>query len=97
MSNVIHLDQRRPIPNNHVFEAHDQYDGTTTRYFEAFRDEEDTGVVLVFVEDDTRREGLATIREEMWIDADQCEQFGKALLAAAQVIREADFRESDGG
>jgi len=97
MSNVINLDQRRAKPGNHVFEAHDQHDGTATRYFHSFRDEEDTGVYLAFVEDDAGQDGLATMRETMWIDADQCEQFGKALLAAAQLIREADFGDGDRG
>lgn len=96
MSNVIHLNQRRPMPGNQVFEAHDQDDETAKRYFKAFRSEEDTGVYLTFLEDYASGEGGAILRETMWIDADQCEQFGKALLAAAQFIREADFRESNG-
>jgi hypothetical protein len=96
MSNVIQLDRYRPTKSNHVFEAHDAEDETATRYFDSFRDEGDTGVYLSFIEGDPR-EGTAVMRETMWIDADQCEQFGKALLAAAQFIREADFRESDGG
>lgn len=90
MSEIIDLDRRRPLPVNHVFEAHDQHDPTKTYYFEAFRDEEDTGVYLNFVQDDCGSVGLATVRDHMWIDADQCEAFGLALMQAAKRIREAD-------
>lgn len=87
MSNVADLDRRRPEAANHVFEAHDQHDPTNISYFEAIRDEADMGVVLMFVQDDRGRAGLATIHQMMWIDADQCEAFGKALVEAARIIR----------
>ncbi len=81
------LDRRRPAPSNDVFEAHDSHDHTKTYYFHAFRDEEDTGVYLNFVEDDRGKDGMATIRDMMWISADQCEEFASALFKAARVIR----------
>lgn len=91
MSNAIDLDRRRALPSNHVFEAHDAYD-PTNYFFTAFRDEEDTGVRLNFCQE-TRTPGEAIIKAGMWIDADQCEQFGNALLAAAKLIRETDAAE----
>lgn len=87
MSNVIDFDRRKPVASNAVFEAHDQHDPTKAYYFEAFRDEDDMGVLLNFVQDDRGRDGMATCRDFMWIDADQCEEFGNALLAAARIIR----------
>lgn len=85
--NIAHFERRRPRPVNHVFEAHDQHDPTKTYHFESFRDEDDTGVYLNFVEGDAGKDGLATVRDMMWINADQCEAFGKALLDTAQLIR----------
>lgn len=78
---------RRKTAHNDVFEAHDSHDYTKTYYFHAFRDEEDMGVYLNFVEDDRGKDGMATCRDMMWIDADQCEAFAKALLQAAEIIR----------
>lgn len=85
--------ERRRAAHNDVFEAHSQHDPTCTYYFHAFRDESDTGVHLNFVEDDRGKDGMATCRDMMWIDADQCEAFGKALLDAAEIIRKAEAED----
>lgn len=84
MAATTDLDRRRPRASNDVFEAHDQHDDTKHYHFHAFRDESDTGVYLNFVNPDDRR-GSGTIRDWMWIDSSQCREFGKALLAAADL------------
>jgi hypothetical protein len=81
----IDRDRRRPLPHNHVFEAHDWHDPTNW-FLHCFRDDEDKGVFVNFCSDPDGQGG-ATIRSAIWIDADQCEQFGTALLAAAKLSR----------
>ncbi len=78
------LDRRRPRASNDVFEAHCQHDDTCHYHFHAFRDLEDRGVYLNFVNPADRR-GEGTIRDFMWIDAKQCREFGEALIAAADL------------
>lgn len=96
MSDVFDPDRRRPLPTNHVFEAHDAHDPTNNYFCEAFRDEDDTGVHLNFVKDVGEFDTL-NVLNTMWLDADQCEQFGAALLEAAQIIRMADKEDEQDG
>ena len=74
-------DRRSPVPGNLLFEAHDQHDPTKTFFFMAYNDE--AGVTLCFVEGDARIDGMATLRDRMWIDAEQAEVLGKALIEFA--------------
>ena len=87
MSNIINFRTGRRLTANTVFDAYEQDDPTKTYHFEAFRDEEDMGVYINFVDNHKDLDGSSKIRDMMWIDADQCEQFGNALLAAAELIR----------
>ncbi len=97
MSTPFDPDRRRPLPSNHVFQAHDAHDPTKDYFFEAFRDEDDTGVYVNFVKDVGEFDTL-NVLNMMWLDADQCEQFGAALLDASRIIREADANDApDGG
>lgn len=91
MSNVVDLDRRRPVPSNHVFEAADDFDPTNNCFLCVFRDEDDMGVYVDICEDVGDQDGF-TVKAGHWLNGDQCEQFGKALIAAAQIIREADFK-----
>lgn len=84
MAIVTDLDRRRPRASNDVFEAHCQHDETRHYHFRAFRDQEDMGVYLNFVNPGDRG-GEGTIRDFIWIDGKQCQEFGEALLAAANL------------
>lgn len=92
MSAVIPFPKKR-VPINHVFEALDPYDPTKTYRLEAFRDEEDTAVEVAFC-DPPDEDGMSSVRAGMGLNADQCEEFGKALIAAAAIIRRADAEDA---
>ena len=88
MSATRDLDRRKPAPSNLVFEATDAFDPTATHFLMAYRTD-DGGVSIAFVNEATR-----VIRDSMWIDGGQCEQFGNALLEAARIAREAEAKRT---
>jgi hypothetical protein len=92
VTNVIPLKPRPPTPDNNVFEAFDRDDPTKDYRLSVFRDEDDMGAYVSFCDPpDTR--GLSTILNMIWLDANQCEEFGKSLIATAGIIRAADAKE----
>lgn len=95
MSRSTDYDRRKPAPSNMLIEATDWYDYTKDYHLKVWEDvpcegceddEADTiprtienpGVTVAFVED-----GTDIIRDMMWLNPDQCEALGKALLAVA--------------
>ena len=86
MSATRDLDRRKPAPSNLVFEATDAFDPTATHFLMAYRTD-DGGVSIAFVNETTR-----VIRDSMWLNAEQCEEFGNALIEAARIGREAEER-----
>lgn len=85
MKSPTDLDRRKPAPDNQIFEAHDWRDPTNLVLY-CYRDEEDKGAMITFCAE-RNASGSATMHQWMWINADQCEEFGNALLAAAKIIR----------
>lgn len=86
MTEPVDYDLRRPVPQNHVFEAHDWHD-PTNGFLICWRDPENNGVLVNFCSYPDAN-GDSSIQARMWINADQCEQFGNALLDAARIIRD---------
>lgn len=80
---MVELDRRKPLPENHVFEAHEPYaeDPDKNYHLSVFRGEAD--VFIGFVDPDK------TILNWINIDADQCEAFGLALVEAAKALQQA--------
>lgn len=76
------LDRRKPLPTNHVFEAHDDFDLGKTWFLHVFGDETDTGVHLNIVED-VGEPGWLNIKHFQWLNAAQCREFGEALIKVA--------------
>ncbi|MDR2880497.1 MAG: hypothetical protein LBV29_01155 [Azoarcus sp.] len=96
MHNIVNFDfvNRRQKPSNHVFQVYPE-DSDREDYLSAFMDEDDFGVYIDFLQDIPDQPGISTVLAGMWLNLEQCEEVGKALLAAAQVIREANFRDAN--
>lgn len=77
MSQLVDYDRRRPRPSNVLFEASDWCDDSKDYHLVAWETEEN-GVRILFVQ-----EGTDIIRDMMWINHEQCEVFGNALVAVA--------------
>jgi hypothetical protein len=85
MTNVVDFDRRKPKPTNLVFEASNPHDWTDQHILFCFQSENETGVCVGFIQETTR-----IFRDHMYLNADQCEEFGNALLEAARIGRETE-------
>ena len=77
MTEPIDYDRRKPAPSNQIFEAYDSFD-TTKEYF-LFAFEVDDGASITFA-----KGGNLSIHSSVWISAEDCARFGKALLKVAK-------------
>jgi len=80
----VDLDRRRPKPTNLVFEAAKDCDPTEDHILFSFQSEDEAGVCVGFIHETTR-----VFRDFIFLDADQCQEFGEALIEAARIAREA--------